>query len=266
MKILFCLRQSARFIFLSLVGRFKKPSPYVHILNGHMISRKRGTLKDRQRYEQLLEKLHRYCDFVNFQDAVDLIINKKSVKRPTIAFTFDDGFDDDFYFIAPVIEKFGVNAMFFINPNFADAADNGDEAYIQNFTDKTTLSPGKRPMTWSQMKDLQQRGFLIGAHTMDHYMVNHGTDVELEYQIVKCKEVIEEKLGTPCDYFAWPYGKLSHANIDAINIACKTYKYVFSQSDHKHFFSFDGRVINRRHAEAWWPLSHVKYFISCKRT
>lgn len=260
------IRQFARYLYLSVAGRFSKPSPYVHILNGHMISRNTGREEDMKRYERLLEALHKDCDFVNFQDAVQLIVNKVNVKRPTVAFTFDDGFDDCYYFIAPVIEKFGVNAMFFINPNFTDAAEKRDEDYILNFTENTTLSPGKRPMTWGQIKELQKRGFLFGAHTMDHYMINHGSNDDLEYQIVECKRVIEEKLGCACDYFAWPYGQFKHTNNEAVELACKTYKYVFSQSDHKHFFSFNGKVINRRHAEAWWPISHVRYFISCKRT
>ena len=260
------LRQSARHAYLSFVGLFSSPSSYVHILNGHMIARHQGTKEDMLRYERLLEKLHKDCEFVNFQDAVQMIVNKVPVTKPTIAFTFDDGFDDCYNFIAPVLEKYGINAMFFINPNFADAADNDDEDYISNFTNNTTLSPGKRPMTWAQIKDLQKRGFLFGAHTMDHYMVNHGSKEDLEYQIVECKEVLEAKLNTPCDYFAWPYGQFKHTNKDAVNLACKTYKYVFSQSDHKHYFSFNGMVINRRHAEAWWPISHIRYFISCKRT
>ena len=89
---------------------------------------------------------------------------------------------------------------------------------------------------------------------------------ELEHQIGDCKKVIEERLGSRCEYFAFPYGRLEHANPKSIEIACKHYKYVFSQSDYKHYYSFDGRVINRRHFEPFWPVNHVRYFLSCKKT
>lgn len=56
-----------------------------------------------------------------------------------------------------------------------------------------------------------------------------------------------------------------HANQSSIDIACKYYKYVFSQSDYKHYFSFGGRVINRRHFEPFWPVKHVSYFLSCHK-
>lgn len=121
-------------------------------------------------------------------------------------------------------------------------------------------------MTWNQIKDLQKRGYLFGAHTMDHYCINDNNIKELQHQIGDCKKVMEEKLGKPCEYFAFPYGRLEHANSNSIDIACKYYKYVFSQSDHKHFFSFGGKVINRRHFEPFWPVKHVFYFLSCKRS
>ena len=73
--------------------------------------------------------------------------------------------------------------MFFINPNLIDAAENNDRDYIENFTVNTTKSPGKHPMTWSQIRNLQKRGFSIGAHTLDHYCINDDDTEELEHQI-----------------------------------------------------------------------------------
>ncbi len=260
------IRAFLRKIVLDLLGAIRVPSNSVYILNGHMVDWHHDNDADGERFFKLLKELQAYCKFVKFEEAVRLIINHEKVSQPTVAFTFDDGWRDCYTQIAPQLEKFGVNAMFFINPNFADAADNNDEAYIKDFTEVTTKSPGKLPMTWAQMKDLQQRGFLIGAHTLDHYCINDDNLEELEHQIGDCKKVIEERLGASCDYFAFPYGRLEHANPASIDIACKYYKYVFSQSDHKHYFSFNGKVINRRHFEPFWPIGHVKYFLSSKRS
>lgn len=258
------LRYYGRYVILSTVGQFRKPSPGIHILNGHMITRNAGsgTLKDRERFRNLLTQLKKTCEFVNFEVAVDMIINQVKVSKPVVAFSFDDGFADCYTHIAPVLEEFGVNAMFFINPNFASAGQIGDEQYIRNFTDNTTLSPGKRPMTWDQIRDLQKRGFLFGAHTFDHSKISECDEQKLKHQIAECRQAIEHELNTPCDMFAWPYGRLTDANSKAVELACSCYRYVFSQSDYKHYFSFDGKVINRRHFEAWWPISHVNYFLS----
>lgn len=266
MSIYMTLRTNVRSIFLSAIGLFKKPAPYVVILNGHMVDWHHDNDTDGERFAQQLRELHKFCDFVNIEDAVRMIVNQEKVERCTVAFTFDDGWRDCYTQIAPQLEKYGVNAMFFINPNFADAADNNDAAYIENFTVNTTKSPGKHPMTWAQIKELQDRGFLFGAHTLDHYCINDNNNEELEHQIGDCRKVMEEKLGVPCEYFAFPYGRLEHANPKSIDIACKHYKYVFSQSDYKHFFSYGGKVINRRHFEPFWPVSHVKYFLNKHRS
>lgn len=265
-KLKSVVRKGVRSFVLSVLGTFKRPAPYVYILNGHMVDWHHDNDADGERFAKQLAELHKYCDFVNFEDAVRMIVNQEKVKRCTVAFTFDDGWRDCYTQIAPQLEEYGVNAMFFINPNFADAADNNDVAYIENFTVNTTKSPGKHPMTWAQIKELQDRGFLFGAHTLDHYCINDNNIEELEHQIGDCRKVMEEKLGVPCEFFAFPYGRLEHANPASIEIACKHYKYVFSQSDHKHFFSFGGKVINRRHFEPFWPVSHVKFFLSSSRS
>lgn len=221
-----------------------------------------GTIKDRMKFLNLLERLQEYCDLINFEDAVNLILKRETVTRPKIAFSFDDGFEDCYTHIAPALEKYGINAIFFINPNFANAADNNDKEYIRSFTQISTKSPGKRPLSWKQIKELSDRGFLIGAHTLDHCNIASLSIEEKRKQITECKRIIEQRINMPCEYFAWPYGKLSNADEVAIDIACSTYKYVFSQCDYKHYFSFSGKVINRRHFEVWWPYTRVIYFLS----
>lgn len=265
-KIKSAIRGFSRSTFLNVVGYIMRPTSYVHILNGHMIDWHHDNDEDGERFGKLLKELHRYCDFVNIEEAIRMIVNHVQVKRPTIAFTFDDGWRDCYTQIAPQLEKYGVNAMFFINPNFVDAADNHDWAYIENFTVNTTKSPGKYPMTWAQIQELKEKGFKFGAHTLDHYCINDDNIAELEHQIGDCKTVMEEKLDVQCEYFAFPYGRLEHANPRSIDIACKYYKYVFSQSDYKHYFSYNGKVINRRHFEPFWPIAHVKYFLSTKKS
>ena len=74
------------------------------------------------------------------------------------------------------------------------------------------MTPNKMPMRWSHLEELAKRGHIIGAHTMDHYMVNSTNETILKYQIETCKGIIENKLGKPCAYFAFPYGSFSASN------------------------------------------------------
>lgn len=255
------IRDVYRKYLLDSLGLFCRPTNGIHILNGHMINRGTPIPDSEDYFRYQLKQLSRYARLVRIEEAVSLIIRKELVDAPLVAFTFDDGFMECHSMIAPVLEEFGVNAAFFINPNFVD----GDDNYVQNFTENIVLSPGKFPMHWKEIKELYDRGHVIGAHTLDHCMINNDNMEELNRQIVDCKFVIENKLSAPCDYFAFPYGRLEHANKDSIDIACNCYKYVFSQSDYKHYFSFNNRVINRRHFEPFWPVSHLYYFLSCRK-
>ncbi len=254
-KIYPVVRKTVRSIILDILGAVSRPKPGIHILNGHRIEDE----IEPDTFRNLLLELRKYVDFVNVEKAVEMIITHQQPARPMVAFTFDDGFMDNYDIFAPTLEEFGVNALFFINPNYVD----GDEKYIDNFNANIVMTPNKRPMRWAHVKELSERGHIIGAHTMDHYMINTDDEDELRYQIETCKGIIEKEIGKECPYFAFPYGKLSQANSKSIAIACDCYKYVFSQSDYKRYFSFNGTVINRRHFEPFWPKKHVFYFLSC---
>lgn len=248
-------RNWVRAKILNLLGSYATPVNGIHILNGHRIALENP---NQQIFRDLLTLLSDEVLFIRFEEAVDLITQRKQPDKPMVAFSFDDGFEECYTMIAPVLEEFGINAAFFINPNFVS----GDGAYIHNFTENVVLTPGKLPMRWSQILELHKRGHIIGAHTLDHYMINTDDKVELDYQIGNCKKQIAEHIQEPCCYFAFPYGRIEHANGVAIEIALKYYSYVFSQSDYKKYYSFGSRVINRRHFEPDWPVEHVKYFIS----
>lgn len=264
-ELLYNTRQFIRRIVLNFLGTYSSPSSCVHILNGHMVDWHHDDNSDGERFSKLLFELSKYCDFVNFQDAVKKIENKETVDKPTVAFSFDDGWRDCYTQIAPQLEKYGVNAAFFINPNFVNATESNDVSYIKDFTDNITKSPGKYSLTWMQIKELHNKGFVIGAHTLDHKRIDQINSVELIHQLCDCKNEIEKHIDGPCDYFAIPYGNYKHVSISSINVACDCYKYVFSQCDHKHYFSFEGRVLNRRHFEPFWPIKHVMYFLSANR-
>lgn len=252
------LRQFARNRVLDFLGAFSRPANGIHILNGHR------TLDENEpeTFRLMLKALSQKATLIKVEEAVQMIMNHEQPAKPLVAFTFDDGFMECYDIFAPILEEFNTNALFFVNPNYV----NGDEHYIENFNNAIVMTPNKRPMRWEQLKELSERGHIIGAHTMDHYMINTNDEDTLKHQICDCKKVIEASIGKTCDYFAFPYGKLTHANQLSIDIACLHYKYVFSQSDYKHYFSFGNRVINRRHFEPFWPHRHVSYFLSCNKS
>ena len=254
------MRSIIRQLFLSVAGSFSAPQNGVHILNSHFISRYN---KDNPAviYKQLLSQLAPSCQFINVDKAVQLIESGEEIDQCYLAFTFDDGFEECYTDIAPVLEQFGVRACFFINPGFID----GDEDYIQDFLFNKVDTPDKQPMSWAMIQELHQKGHIIGSHTIDHIRLNINDKDLLEAQIAGSKQILEDHLQYDCQYFAFPYGQLSDLSDTALKIAAKYHPYIFSGTAYRQYYSFDGQVFNRRHIEGDWPVSHVKYFISKKK-
>ncbi len=160
-----------------------------------------------------------------------------------------------------VIVEFKTNAAFFINPGFIDE----NAAYCTNFC-KNIVHIEKKPMTWEMVKELHQQGFVIGNHTLDHVRLVGLNEQELHQQIVSAKKRIEEQLNSPCQYFAWTYGKNLDVDEDALNYCLNQHKYVFGGDNYSQYFSFNNSVFNRRHVEGNWPISHVNYFLGNEKT
>lgn len=111
-----------------------------------------------------------------------------------VMLTFDDTDEDQYTIGAPTLEKYGYKGVFFI----------------------MTVSLNKPPhyMTKDQVKDLSRRGHDISSHTWDHHMFSkYSTPKDWETQVDKPKKQIEDIIGKPAPYFAYPYGVWNSKNI-----------------------------------------------------
>lgn len=248
------MRNLIRNILLFTTGQFKSVANGIHILNSHYIGRNDLS---KEIFYDLLKELNKQVDFINIEDAVIAIKEKTHQNQKLVTFTFDDGFEECFTKIAPVLSDFNTNAAFFINPGFID----GDENYRKNFTENI-VHVNKHPMTWKMIQELHQQGFVIGNHTFDHVRLVGLTEEQLQNQIVTSKNRIEEQLQSSCEYFAWTYGRNSDIDKNALNHCLNSHKYVFGGDNYTKYFSFNDAIFNRRHIEGDWSLNHVKYFLS----
>lgn len=74
------------------------------------------------------------------------------------------------------------------------------------------------PMTWAEVIKMQESGFVsFGAHTMHHPVLAYLSDpAEVHYEIITCRQVLQERLGKPVRTFAYPIGRTEHIGVEAL--------------------------------------------------
>ncbi|MFC4633315.1 polysaccharide deacetylase family protein [Dokdonia ponticola] len=256
------MRSFIRNVYITLAGTISKPSNEVHLINGHYVTKH---VVDKSLHKAIYEEFILYLlsigDIIPISDALDKI-NKKHTKnsKPYFVLTYDDGFEECFDIMGPILDKHNIKAAFFINANYIES----NQDYQNNFNKRIRIET-KRPMSWEQITYLHSKGHTIGSHTLDHHNLNKLSLEDIELQIKKNKEILVSKLNYNCDHFAWPYGRISDFSEEALEITSKYHKYIYSGTNYKFYHSFNNRVYNRRHLEADWKKSYIKYFLSAKK-
>lgn len=70
--------------------------------------------------------------------------------------------------------------------------------------------PDLHPMTWEDVREIQNYGCTIGAHCLEHICCHDKQDESIvREQIVNSKKIIEEKIGKVCEFFAYPNGSFT---------------------------------------------------------
>ncbi len=85
------------------------------------------------------------------------------------------------------------------------------------------------PMSWDQVREMNNNNMEIGSHTTSHPVLSMLTDVDLAYEIHESKKTLEKKLNTRISTIAYPVG-MSFAYNDAVVKEVKAASYTFGAS------------------------------------
>jgi peptidoglycan/xylan/chitin deacetylase (PgdA/CDA1 family) len=110
----------------------------------------------------------------------------------TVVLTFDDGYRDFYSDALPVLRQCGFTATIFLA------------------TDRIHESParveGADYLTWNDVRELQAEGISFGAHTVTHPDLRSLGPEQIEYELGRSKEMMEDRLGTAVESFSYPHG------------------------------------------------------------
>ncbi len=118
--------------------------------------------------------------------------------------TFDDAFRS-VRSALPVLERLGLPATVFACPDYADQP--GRPLDVKELAGQAADLPGElATMGWDELRELVERGVDVQSHTLSHPHLPELDDRELRRQLVESRQRLEEGLGRPCRFVAYPFG------------------------------------------------------------
>lgn len=71
-------------------------------------------------------------------------------------------------------------------------------------------------LSWDEVLDMSKKGISFGAHTVTHPILTRLPIVDVRGEITRSKKEIEERLGVPCNLFAYPNGEFNAEIIEIL--------------------------------------------------
>lgn len=141
---------------------------------------------------------------------LDLSSAVQSEAEKPIALTFDDGFEDFYQTAAPQLGARNMGATVFLVANHIGGTNEWD----------TKLGDVSAPlMSLEQIKELMERGFEFGSHTLTHCHLDQVDEAAQRDELFGSKSALEAKLDRPVDTFCYPYGGYNQTTLSLVREA-----------------------------------------------
>lgn len=134
---------------------------------------------------------------ITFKELYDLWDRGSPLPSKPVILTFDDGYANNYTEAFPVMKDFGFRGVLFVVVQTV--------GWNNHWHDPKTET--RIPMiSWTQLKDLQNAGWEIGSHTMNHPRLTTLSAEDVKFEIEKSRHIIGEFLDEISSTFAYPYG------------------------------------------------------------
>ncbi len=132
-----------------------------------------------------------------FKDLYQHWDHQKPLPGKPVLITFDDAYANNYTDAFPILNQFGYKATVFVVVQTV--------GWDNRWHDPKTET--RIPMmSWADLKTLQNAGWEIGSHTMNHPRLPQLTDDERKFELERSRQVLGEFLEETPKTFAYPYG------------------------------------------------------------
>ncbi len=145
-----------------------------------------------------LEKQFRFLKTRGFESITFQDLMTRRIPPKPVILTFDDGYEDSYEQLFPLLQQNQVKAVVYIL---------GNRKHRNNFWDIPQGEPEASLLRDSQIREMSQSGLVeFGAHSLNHPRLTLLKPQEVREEVEGSKKSIEKLLGKPVLSFAYPYG------------------------------------------------------------
>ena len=188
-------------------------------------------LQEQKEFVKQIHYLSRYWKFVSPEEFSAMILGDAPIKGANLLLTFDDGFVSCRRVTEEVLNPIGIKALFFVVPAFVSLKENSDfYAFVErHIYPGCAIVPNSRSLTWDDLAWLLSTGHTIGSHTHTHARLANITNIKkLETEIIDSADLLEQKLNTKIEHFAFPFGNLKSFSRLGLEVARQRYKFIYT--------------------------------------
>lgn len=132
---------------------------------------------------------------VDLERAVE-IVSKGSYSSKVVAITFDDGYLDFYSSAFPVLLQCGFTATVFVVPGFLQPGGDAERRRLY--------------MGWRELREIRRFDMRIGSHSMTHTRMHQLSTEQIDIELHRSRQAIEDKLGCEVPSFSYPYSFPEH--------------------------------------------------------
>ena len=129
----------------------------------------------------------------------DFLKNNKPIPKKSVALTFDDGYEDNYSNVYPLLKNYGFKATVFVVAKSIDS--------------------GANYLTSAQLKEMQQNGMDIESGTDENVRLGNLTSDNQLASLKESKTILETLLNKKVNYVSYPFGSYNAQTLVDVNNA-----------------------------------------------
>ena len=144
---------------------------------------------------------------------LDALLQDDTTLGLRVAITFDDGYASLAASAAHILSDAGAAATVYLNTTLIDAAQG------RRSDTESGHYPGETFLTWAEVRQLKELGWIIGSHGMEHLDLTVQPMVRVAAEPAGSRHAVEQSVSSPCRHFSYTWGRHTPALREAVRAA-----------------------------------------------